>query len=183
MIASKSWNYCIHRTSEQDQGEAPMPNTAPSRSFPLNAWYAAVWDAELGRALFPRTICNKKMVLYRRQDGRAVALEDACWHRLLPLSKGKLRRRRGGVRLSRPRLRSAWPLHLHAVAGDHQSVGLRALLPGDREASLRLGVAGRSRARRSGARCRTCTGTTTRNGTATARPSTSSATIAWCSTI
>jgi vanillate O-demethylase monooxygenase subunit len=57
----------------------------------LNAWYAAVWDAELGRSLFPRTICNKKMVFYRRQDGRAVALEDACWHRLLPLSMGKLK--------------------------------------------------------------------------------------------
>lgn len=68
-----------------------MPNAAPNRPFPLNAWYAAVWDAELGRALFPRTICNRKMVFYRRQDGRAVALEDACWHRLLPLSMGKLK--------------------------------------------------------------------------------------------
>jgi vanillate O-demethylase monooxygenase subunit len=63
----------------------------PSRPFPLNAWYAAFWDAELQRELLPRTICNRKMVFYRRQDGRAVALEDACWHRLLPLSKGRLR--------------------------------------------------------------------------------------------
>ncbi len=29
-------------------------------------------------------------MLFRREDGRAVALEDACWHRLLPLSKGRL---------------------------------------------------------------------------------------------
>jgi vanillate O-demethylase monooxygenase subunit len=28
--------------------------------------------------------------LYRKADGTAVALEDACWHRLLPLSKGWL---------------------------------------------------------------------------------------------
>jgi vanillate O-demethylase monooxygenase subunit len=28
--------------------------------------------------------------LYRKVDGTAVALEDACWHRLLPLSKGWL---------------------------------------------------------------------------------------------
>ena len=63
----------------------------PSRPFPLNAWYAAVWDSELQSALLPRTICNKKMVFYRCTDGRAVALEDACWHRLLPLSMGKLR--------------------------------------------------------------------------------------------
>ena len=60
------------------------------RSFPLNAWYAAAWDVEVNRELFPRTICGKPVVLYRRRDGSAVALADACWHRLLPLSKGEL---------------------------------------------------------------------------------------------
>ncbi|MES2715959.1 MAG: aromatic ring-hydroxylating dioxygenase subunit alpha [Pseudomonadota bacterium] len=58
--------------------------------FPLNAWYAAAYDVELKRALLPRTICNRKMVLYRLQDGSPAALEDACWHRLLPLSLGRL---------------------------------------------------------------------------------------------
>ncbi len=58
--------------------------------FPFNAWYAAAWDAELRRELFPRTICGKKLVLYRRADGSPAALEDACWHRLLPLSMGRL---------------------------------------------------------------------------------------------
>jgi len=29
-------------------------------------------------------------VLYRRADGEVAALEDACWHRLLPLSLGRL---------------------------------------------------------------------------------------------
>ena len=60
-------------------------------NFPLNAWYAAAWDTEVKRALLARTICNKKIVLYRTADDRAVALEDACWHRLVPLSMGKLR--------------------------------------------------------------------------------------------
>jgi vanillate O-demethylase monooxygenase subunit len=60
------------------------------QSFPLNAWYAAAWDVELKRALLPRTICGRPLVLYRKADGTAVALEDACWHRLLPLSKGWL---------------------------------------------------------------------------------------------
>ena len=64
--------------------------TTTSKNFPLNAWYAAAYDIELGRALMPRTICNKKLVLYRKQDGSATALEDACWHRMLPLSKGRL---------------------------------------------------------------------------------------------
>mgnify|MGYP003348116301 CR=1 FL=1 len=59
-------------------------------TFPLNAWYAAAYDVELGRQLLPRTICNQKLVLYRRLDGQAVALHDACWHRLLPLSQGRL---------------------------------------------------------------------------------------------
>lgn len=60
-------------------------------AFPMNAWYAAAWDSEVKRALLPRTICNKKIVLYRTQDDCAVALEDACWHRLVPLSMGKLK--------------------------------------------------------------------------------------------
>lgn len=58
--------------------------------FPLNAWYAAAYDVEVGRQLAPRTICNKKLVMYRRADNTPVVLEDACWHRLLPLSKGRL---------------------------------------------------------------------------------------------
>ena len=65
-----------------------MADAAPR--FPLNAWYAAAWDHEIRRELFGRTICNQKMVLFRRTDGTVAALEDACWHRLLPLTKGRL---------------------------------------------------------------------------------------------
>ncbi|MDZ4356743.1 MAG: Rieske 2Fe-2S domain-containing protein, partial [Variovorax sp.] len=64
-------------------------NTTPSH-FPLNAWYAAAYDVEVGRSLLARTICNQKMVLYRQTAGAVAALEDACWHRLLPLSMGRL---------------------------------------------------------------------------------------------
>lgn len=58
--------------------------------FPLNAWYAAAWDTDVGRTLLPRTICGRPVVLYRTTDGQAVALADACWHRLVPLSMGAL---------------------------------------------------------------------------------------------
>ncbi len=61
-----------------------------NRPYPLDAWYAAAWDVEVKRALFPRTICGTAVVLWRTRDGRAVAMEDACWHRLLPLSKGRI---------------------------------------------------------------------------------------------
>ncbi|MGE8105545.1 Rieske 2Fe-2S domain-containing protein [Allorhizobium sp. NPDC080224] len=59
-------------------------------TFPLNAWYAAAYDVELKRQLLPRTICNKPVVLYRKENGMPVALADACWHRLVPLSLGRL---------------------------------------------------------------------------------------------
>jgi len=60
-------------------------------TFPKNAWYAAAWDAEVKHELLARTICNNKMVFYRTAAGNVVALEDACWHRLLPLSMGRLK--------------------------------------------------------------------------------------------
>ncbi len=62
-----------------------------SPQFPLNAWYAAAWDIEVKRALLPRTLLGKKIVLYRTEAGQPVALADACWHRLVPLSRGHLR--------------------------------------------------------------------------------------------
>jgi phenylpropionate dioxygenase-like ring-hydroxylating dioxygenase large terminal subunit len=59
-------------------------------TFPLNAWYAAAYDVEVGRTLMARTVCNQKLVLFRKLDGAVAALKDACWHRLMPLSLGRL---------------------------------------------------------------------------------------------
>ena len=59
-------------------------------TYPLNAWYAAAYDVEIKRSLLARTVCNQALVLYRKLDGSVAALEDACWHRLLPLSMGRL---------------------------------------------------------------------------------------------
>ena len=61
-----------------------------NNSFPTNAWYAVAWDVEAKHELLARTVCNKPLVIYRRSDGAVVVLEDACWHRLLQLSKGRL---------------------------------------------------------------------------------------------
>ena len=57
----------------------------------MNAWYAAAWDHEVGRNLLAKTIAGRPIVFYRTTEGRPVALADACWHRLAPLSMGKLR--------------------------------------------------------------------------------------------
>jgi vanillate O-demethylase monooxygenase subunit len=59
--------------------------------FLKNAWYVAAWDAEVTRQLQPVTILNERIVLYRTLAGEPVALEDACVHRKLPLSMGRLR--------------------------------------------------------------------------------------------
>lgn len=55
-----------------------------------NAWYVAGWNHEITRALTARTILEENIVLYRKEDGTVVALEDACVHRKLPLSDGRL---------------------------------------------------------------------------------------------
>jgi phenylpropionate dioxygenase-like ring-hydroxylating dioxygenase large terminal subunit len=44
----------------------------------------------VGRTPFARTLLGEPVVLYRTEDGRAVALEDRCCHRHLPLSMGKV---------------------------------------------------------------------------------------------
>lgn len=59
--------------------------------FLKNAWYVAAWENELGQSLYPTTILGEKIVLYRKEDGTPVALEDACPHRKLPLSMGRLK--------------------------------------------------------------------------------------------
>jgi len=55
-----------------------------------NCWYVAAPAHEIGRELLARTFLNTPVVLFRREDGTAVALEDRCSHRFLPLSKGFL---------------------------------------------------------------------------------------------
>ena len=60
--------------------------------FLKNAWYVAGWSKEYGQKLVAQRLLNECVVLYRKQDGTPVALEDACPHRKLPLSKGRLKK-------------------------------------------------------------------------------------------
>lgn len=58
--------------------------------FVRNSWYVAATAAELGRALLGRTLLGSPVVLYRKEDGTPVALEDRCGHRFINLSRGRL---------------------------------------------------------------------------------------------
>jgi phenylpropionate dioxygenase-like ring-hydroxylating dioxygenase large terminal subunit len=58
--------------------------------FVRNAWYVAAWDHEVTREMRRRIILDEPVVLFRRDDGAPVALEDRCCHRQAPLSMGKL---------------------------------------------------------------------------------------------
>jgi vanillate O-demethylase monooxygenase subunit len=59
-------------------------------NFVKNAWYAAGWSEEIGRELFQRKMLNEPVLLYRAEDGHAIAMSDYCPHRFAPLHLGKL---------------------------------------------------------------------------------------------
>ena len=60
-------------------------------NFLNNAWYVAALSPDVGRTLKPARLLSQAIMLYRTQDGAPVALEDACPHRKLPLSMGRLK--------------------------------------------------------------------------------------------
>ena len=62
-----------------------------SPGFLRNTWYVAARSADIGQRLTACRLLDEAVVLYRGPDGRPYALEDACPHRKLPLSKGNLK--------------------------------------------------------------------------------------------
>jgi phenylpropionate dioxygenase-like ring-hydroxylating dioxygenase large terminal subunit len=58
--------------------------------FLKNCWYVAAESAEIGRQPVGRVLLGEPVVLFRKEDGTAVALEDRCCHRRAPLHKGRL---------------------------------------------------------------------------------------------
>lgn len=55
-----------------------------------DAWYVASMDRDLKDRPVAIKILDEKIVLFRQTNGTAVALEDACVHRKLPLSMGRV---------------------------------------------------------------------------------------------
>ena len=59
--------------------------------FVRNAWYVAARSDEVGSGLHAARLLGEAIVLFRKPDGSVAALEDACPHRKLPLSMGRLK--------------------------------------------------------------------------------------------
>lgn len=58
--------------------------------FLKDCWYVAAWDHELiDGKLLPRTLLGERVLLYRGESGKIVALIDRCCHRGAPLSLGR----------------------------------------------------------------------------------------------
>lgn len=59
-------------------------------AFVRDTWYCAGWSDDLGPTdLTPRLILNEPVLLYRREDGTAVAIGNRCPHRFAPLHLGR----------------------------------------------------------------------------------------------
>jgi vanillate O-demethylase monooxygenase subunit len=55
-----------------------------------NCWYVAGRSSEFGRTLRERVLLDTTVVLYRREDGTPVVMDNRCVHRSFPLSRGRL---------------------------------------------------------------------------------------------
>ena len=59
--------------------------------FLRDCWYAAGWSRDLRAAeITAIMLLGEALALYRGANGKLVALEDRCCHRLAPLSKGEI---------------------------------------------------------------------------------------------
>lgn len=62
----------------------------PDTPYLRNRWYVAAAAHEIDKGPLGRTIMDEPVVLFRGSGGKAAALEDACAHRYMPLSHGKV---------------------------------------------------------------------------------------------
>ncbi|UWQ77152.1 aromatic ring-hydroxylating dioxygenase subunit alpha [Leisingera sp. M658] len=66
------------------------PDLIGGEGYLQNCWYVAGRSEDFGRELTALTMLEEQIVIYRDTQGMAIALEDACPHRKLPLSRGTI---------------------------------------------------------------------------------------------
>ena len=57
--------------------------------FVKNVWYVAAFEPEFDQPFIARRILNVPVIMFRTSTGLLSAMDDACPHRLMPLSRGK----------------------------------------------------------------------------------------------
>ncbi len=62
----------------------------PMIEYPKHQWWIAATSNEVSRDLLARTLLEKRVVMYRQENGDPVAVEGYCPHRNYPLEKGTL---------------------------------------------------------------------------------------------
>ncbi|HWT31466.1 MAG TPA: Rieske 2Fe-2S domain-containing protein [Propylenella sp.] len=76
----------LETSSPATSWEPPRP--AADRNYPMNCWWVAALAEEVTQDLLGRWLCDTPVLLYRREDGTATAIEDRCPHRSAPLHLG-----------------------------------------------------------------------------------------------
>ncbi len=66
------------------------PDLAGSTGYIRNCWYVAGLSEDFDHSLTPLRMLDEDIVIFRDTAGKPAALEDACPHRKLPLSRGTL---------------------------------------------------------------------------------------------
>jgi phenylpropionate dioxygenase-like ring-hydroxylating dioxygenase large terminal subunit len=57
--------------------------------FLRKIWYVAAWASEVGEGLLARRILDEPILMYRQDNGDAVAIGERCPHRFAPLHLGR----------------------------------------------------------------------------------------------
>ncbi len=65
----------------------PLTEAQP---FPRRQWWMVAYSSEIGREALGKTILDERVVLYRKENGEAVAVSGICPHRMYPLEHGCL---------------------------------------------------------------------------------------------
>ena len=85
LVALRRW-WGVRKSSERPASKG----AGMSGNFLRNAWYVAAYGDEVSRTPLARLLLGEPVVMFRKEDGTPVALEDRCCHRRAPLSKGKV---------------------------------------------------------------------------------------------
>ncbi len=76
--------------NERTIAKVTSPVAVQQRNYPEHQWWVAATTADVGERPVQRWILGLPVVLYRRTDGRVVALDGRCPHRWAPLAMGRV---------------------------------------------------------------------------------------------